>query len=374
MRCGTTLSCVLTSQWCDGTVQCPNGEDEQFCVRLYGQNFQLQAYYASTSKWLPVCYDNWNDIIGKSTCQDIGYNRDSYLKSNTMSQDSNNGFLTLTKSSITGKLYRNLQYSSTCSTKNVVSLRCINCGLSSKVESRIVGGAPASSGDWPWQVLVVFQTGRGIGVCGGSIINKNWILTAAHCVYGLTSIPSAFRVFVGILSFPTNYSGSYTVERVLIHPEFDTTTYNNDIGLLKLTVSLVFNNTVAPVCLPNPGMPWTSGQKCWISGWGTTSESGSLSSPLRAATVPLVDSKICSQDYANFGSSAITSSMICAGISTGGVDTCQGDSGGPLVTKTNSLWWLMGDTSWGEGCARANKPGVYGNITVFLELILTWLQ
>ncbi|XP_041437109.1 transmembrane protease serine 2 [Xenopus laevis] len=370
--CGSSGVCVLFSQWCDGISHCPNGEDEKTCVRLYGPSFQLQAFSPEKATWLPVCYDKWNDNSGKSACNDIGYSTSSYYQSSQLLASSSSGYFTLQSSTLTGKLYRNLNYSATCASENMVSLRCINCGLSTKVDSRIVGGTVASAGDWPWQVYFLKLVGTNLYLCGGSIITPYWIVTAAHCVYGSTSTPSAFRVFAGTLSLQNYYYTGALVERVLMHPNYASSTQIYDVALLKLTTALVFTNNLRPVCLPNVGMPWAAGQPCWISGWGTTSEGGNLSPTLKAASVPLISSTICNQ--ASVYGGAISSTMICAGYLSGGTDTCQGDSGGPLVTKTNSLWWLVGDTSWGYGCARANKPGVYGNTMLFLEWIYSQMQ
>uniref|UniRef100_F7BQG2 Transmembrane serine protease 2 gene 15 n=1 Tax=Xenopus tropicalis TaxID=8364 RepID=F7BQG2_XENTR len=358
MLCGSSGVCVLYSQWCDGIPQCPNGTDEQTCVRLYGPNFQLQAYSPAKATWLPVCYDEWSDNSGKIACQDIGYNL-NYGKSMTCFQ---------THSNETYLFY----FSATCASGNMVSLRCISCGLSTKVDSRIVGGTPASVGDWPWQVELLKLVGTSIYLCGGSIITPHWIVTAAHCVYGSTSTPSAFKVFAGSLTIQSYYSAGYTVERALVHPSYSSYTQIYDVALLKLTAALVFTTNLRPVCLPNVGMPWAEGQPCWISGWGTTAEGGSISKNLMAASVPIISSTTCNQAAVYGG--AISSTMMCAGYLSGGTDTCQGDSGGPLVTKTNSLWWLVGDTSWGYGCARAYKPGVYGNVTVFIEWIYSQMQ
>ncbi|XP_031752036.1 transmembrane protease serine 2-like [Xenopus tropicalis] len=132
-------------------------------------------------------------------------------------------------------------------------------------------------------------------------------------------------------------------------------------------ISAKVKDSIQPVCLPNSGMFWEAGTASWISGWGSTYEGGSASPYLQYAAVPLIDSNVCNLTNAYNGQ--ITASMICAGYLSGGVDTCQGDSGGPLVTQTNSTWWLVGDTSWGDGCARANKPGVYGNMATFLDWI-----
>ncbi|XP_041439187.1 transmembrane protease serine 2 [Xenopus laevis] len=380
MPCGSSGACVLYSQWCDGISECPNGEDEKNCIRLYGPSFQLQAYSPENATWLPVCYDKWSDIVGKTTCKDIGYNISTYYKSSQLLASSN-GYLMLQSSNVTGKLYNNLNYSDTCPSGNTVSLRCINCGLSTKVESRIVGGTFASAGNWPWQISLMKQVGTSTYLCGGSIITPYWIVTAAHCVFGSSGFlicvffrftPSAFKVVAGTLSIPSHYSTAHLVGRALVHPSYTSNTQNYDVALLKLKTALVFTTNRRPVCLPNVGMTWAEGQPCWISGWGTTSSGGMFSYLLKAASVPLISSTTCNQAAVYGG--AITSAMMCAGYLNGGTDACQGDSGGPLVAKTNSLWWLVGDSSWGDGCAKVNKPGVYGNITVFLEWIYSQMQ
>ncbi|KAG8450156.1 hypothetical protein GDO86_002692 [Hymenochirus boettgeri] len=141
---------------------------------------------------------------------------------------------------------------------------------------------------------------------------------------------------------------------------------------MRLTSPVTFNSAVQPVCLPNAGMMWPAGQSCWTTGWGALYEGGTSASNLNAAMVPLIDPGTCNNPTVYNG--AISSTMICAGYLQGGIDSCQGDSGGPMVTKTNSLWWLVGDTSWGTGCANKNKPGVYGNVTEFLPWIYLQMQ
>ncbi|MEE6507349.1 hypothetical protein FKM82_020327 [Ascaphus truei] len=124
--CGSSGSYVSSSQWCDGTPQCPKGEDEIFCVRLYGPNFQLQAYSSENSAWLPVCSAIWNDNFGKAACKDMGYSTSSYYKSDTiLATPGSNGFMNLNTSSGNSKLFNLLYNSKSCSSGRVVSLRCI---------------------------------------------------------------------------------------------------------------------------------------------------------------------------------------------------------------------------------------------------------
>ncbi|XP_031752394.1 transmembrane protease serine 2 [Xenopus tropicalis] len=367
MYCSYTYTCIHAYQICNGVQDCLYGDDELNCVRLYGADSQLQVYSTLKSAWLPVCADNWNDTYGRFACQDFGFNGSSYNRYNTlMSPYSPVGYFKLYNGNWTNRFYTSVQNSSFCLSGNVVSLHCISCGVSNNsVTSRIVGGTYANLGNWPWQVSLQYMARV---LCGGSIISPRWIVTAAHCVYGSYSSAPGWKVFAGTLTLPSYYDPSgYSVERIIAHPGYNSSTNDNDIALMELSNELTFGYSIQPVCLPNSGMFWEAGTTNWISGWGSTYEGGSASTYLRYAAVPLIDSNVCNKTYAYNGQ--ITASMICAGYLSGGVDTCQGDSGGPLVTQTNATWWLVGDTSWGYGCARAYKPGVYGNMTTFLDWI-----
>uniref|UniRef100_A0A8C0W9K9 Transmembrane protease serine 2 n=1 Tax=Castor canadensis TaxID=51338 RepID=A0A8C0W9K9_CASCN len=365
MACDSSGICISPSLWCDGVSDCPNGEDENRCVRLYGPDFILQVYSSQRKSWYPVCQDNWNQDYARAACQDMGY-KDSFYSSQEVEDSSGaTSFMKLNLSAGNTDLYKKLYHSDTCSSHLVVSLRCIECGapLPSR-QSRIVGGLNADLRDWPWQVSLHVQ---GVHVCGGSIITPKWIVTAAHCVEEPLNRAWYWTAFAGILKQSDMLSDvGYPVQKVISHPNYDSKTKNNDIALMKLQTSLTFNENVKPVCLPNPGMMLEPKQQCWI-GWGATYEKGKTSDVLNAATVPLIESSVCNNKY--IYNNLVTSSMICAGYLEGTVDSCQGDSGGPLVTLKNGIWWLIGDTSWGAGCAKAYRPGVYGNVTMFTDWI-----
>lgn len=129
---------------------------------------------------------------------------------------------------------------------------------------------------------------------------------------------------------------------------------------------LVFRQ-VNLVCLPQSIPAPLEGTKCWITGWGkTASVGGSSGKVLKQATVPIVGRNRCEWSYLG----QIHESMICAGLDRGGVDSCQGDSGGPMVCETGGKFYLQGVTSWGKGCGRPNKYGVYARVKYLLE----WLK
>ncbi|XP_039376212.1 transmembrane protease serine 2 isoform X1 [Mauremys reevesii] len=374
IECGSSGICVSPSQWCDGVAHCSNGEDENRCVRLYGPNFILEVYSSISKSWYPVCKDDWNDNYGKIACKDMGYNVDTYYSSQGITPERGfTSFMRLNTSAGNIDLYKKLYNSDSCVSGAVVSLRCIVCGLSRKnvnPAGRIVGGSAALVKEWPWQVSLQIQ---GSHVCGGSIITPEWIVTAAHCVEGQLSSPSYWSVYAGILKqTETRYRSGSRVQKIISHPNYDSDSKNNDVALMKLQTPLSFTDTVAPVCLPNPGMMFQPDQQCWISGWGAEYQGGKTSNVLNAVMVHLIERSICNS--AGYYNGLVLPTMICAGHLKGGKDSCQGDSGGPLVTEKNSVWWLVGDTSWGTGCANARRPGVYGNMTVFTDWIYRNMQ
>lgn len=162
----------------------------------------------------------------------------------------------------------------------------------------------------------------------------------------------------------------FVIEDLYIHPDWDHVTTDNDLALIRLDRPATLDNRVNTICLPEVEYQFPPGTQCTITGWGTTQEGGKASSVLMQAKVPIVERAACSHNQ-SYGEK-ITENMICAGMRQGGVDSCQGDSGGPLVCKNpvNPRQWIqVGVTSWGKGCARALKYGVYANIKKYLPWV-----
>ena len=225
------------------------------------------------------------------------------------------------------------------------------------VEKEIVGGSVATAGQAPWQVSL-----RGSShFCGGAIYNSRTVITAAHCVDGRT--PSQLSIRYNSLNH--GFGGTIiSVSSIVVHPSYSSATINNDIAVVRLSSPMILGQTQArAIPLPAQGSDPAPGASALISGWGTTSEGGSLPAALRVATVPIVSRATAQSQY---GTSSITTNMIAAGLTSGGVDACQADSGGPLVVGGV----LAGITSWGIGCARPNYPGIYTRVGNYV----TWIQ
>jgi len=249
----------------------------------------------------------------------------------------------------------------------------VQCGRSVLSKSaRIVGGVVTDgAGVYPWQVYIKMldrSQQYQISYCGGSIINKRWIVTAAHCTSeGMTA--KRLRIVLG--EYDTSKKDStekeYAVSKVVNHPQYNTNSLKNDISLLKTTKEIVYTDYIIPVCLPAPTQVANIGQGCIISGWGDTKNVNEADNILRNAKIPIISNKQCN----SWLNDQVYDTNICAGYEAGGVDACQGDSGGPLVCyqQDDTNWVLYGITSWGDGCAKARKPGVYTRVSKYISWI-----
>ena len=225
--------------------------------------------------------------------------------------------------------------------------------------SAVVGGNDASPGEYPSVAEITF----GPFLCTGTLITPDWVLTAGHCsniTAGTVASPASWPpqlINVRIGGVTQSDGEQRSVSRVVMHPDY-LLTNGYDISLLQLSQS----STMAPTQVAGAGERsiWSAGTLETIVGWGVTSEGGDAPDRLQEARVPITTDAYCSGAY---GSDFDPLTMVCAGFPQGGVDTCQGDSGGPMFGRASTgVLRVVGTTSWGEGCARPGKPGVYGRV------------
>jgi secreted trypsin-like serine protease len=235
---------------------------------------------------------------------------------------------------------------------------------------KIVGGVPATPGAYPWQVSLVVSNISDAGrahFCGGSIHSARWIITAAHCMAGLTS--SQFQAIVGTHTLSKS-SDRQSVKRRIIHGDYQKTArHDSDIALIELEQALDLSGSAKPVTVLSTADEsgiLVEDRELIVTGWGATVQGGGVVRDLRQVRIPFTTRQTCS-DPLSYGN-LITDTMICAGLAAGGMDSCQGDSGGPLVSTTSPAL-LVGIVSWGEGCARPAKYGVYTRIANFKSWI-----
>ncbi|XP_045423686.1 serine protease 38 isoform X2 [Lemur catta] len=233
-------------------------------------------------------------------------------------------------------------------------------------EGRVLGGVSAPEGKWPWQVSVHYA---GFHVCGGSILNEYWVLSAAHC-FDRDKNVKAYDVYVGLknLKVAGNDTQWFEVNQVILHPTYQVNhPIGGDVALVQLKSRIVFSESVLPICLPPPEVNLTGGVKCWATGWGLVSQRGATSDELQEAQLPLIPVPLCQILYGH--RSYVLPNMLCAGDIWNRKTVCEGDSGGPLVCEFNRSWLQIGIVSWGRGCAYPLFPGVYARVPYFASWI-----
>ncbi|MFT7801235.1 elastase-1-like [Arapaima gigas] len=237
------------------------------------------------------------------------------------------------------------------------------------VEERVVGGETARPHAWPWQISLQYLSGGSYyHTCGGSLVKRGWVMTAAHCV----DRSRTWRVVLGDHDLYVSEGSEQVVgvSQVYIHPNWNPNNVANgyDIALLRLSSEVTLNSYVQLASLPPSGQILPNNNPCYITGWGLTRTGGQLSPTLKQAYLPIVDYSICSRS--DWWGSTVKTTMVCAG---GGSDSgCNGDSGGPLNCQVNGKYSVHGVTSFVSslGCNTVRKPTVFTRVSAYIS----WLE
>jgi len=219
---------------------------------------------------------------------------------------------------------------------------------------QVVGGSRATQGEFPFMVRLSMG-------CGGALYSPNLVLTAAHCVDGTGTVTN-ITATLGVVDL--NSSSRITRRSNYVYQAPGYNGNGDDWALIRLAqpVTNLATLNVATSTAYDSGT-------FTIAGWGAASEGGSQQRYLLKATVPFVDDTTCN-GRSMYNGRIIPAEEICAGYVAGGVDTCQGDSGGPMFRRDASDAWVqVGIVSWGDGCARRNKPGVYTQVSYYASAI-----
>lgn len=248
----------------------------------------------------------------------------------------------------------------------VTSQEACECGIHNRLDSRIVGGERSNINKYPWMVGI---SHFGLIICGGALISRNHIISAAHCfkTFDLSNGPPlGIGVKVGITR-QDEVSQHIDIAEITVHEMYQKKVPGHyDIVLIKIKEPLTINSNIRPICLPDSHDHFED-QDGIVTGWGVLSHDGPLSQELREVSLKVLDLKVC-QEMLDRYHKKVDENNVCAG-GEQGKDACQGDSGSPLVVATNGVFKVIGLVSWGLQCALDKVPGVYTNVMHYVEWI-----
>uniref|UniRef100_A0A8C7N8Z6 Transmembrane serine protease 15 n=1 Tax=Oncorhynchus kisutch TaxID=8019 RepID=A0A8C7N8Z6_ONCKI len=316
--------CISNVSVCNGQPDCADSSDEADCVDSTSvRHLQLQV---QTTRYT-TCGQHWNSQLSHFMCRYLGYSGSTERRREEKGEEESEESRTV----------------------------------------RVVGGTDSRKGAWPWMVSLYF---RGRHVCGATLIDNEWLVTAAHCVYGKNIHLSNWEAVLGLHSqdsVDVLPSQTRKVDHIIMNKHYNRRTKDADIAMMHLQTNVNFTDNIQPICLPGSGQQFEAGMKCFITGWGAEVEQGTSANVLQQAVLPLVSRSECQKLLPEYN---ITARMVCAGYSEGGVDSCQGDSGGPLMCEEDGHWVQVGVISFGVGCGRPQHPGVYALVSQFTDWVV----
>ncbi|XP_064085101.1 chymotrypsin-like protease CTRL-1 [Macrobrachium nipponense] len=248
-------------------------------------------------------------------------------------------------------------------------LFCESCGRAKVTIPRIVGGTVASIREYPWLVFLHMRTSDDSFTCGGSLITRDYVLTAAHCVYGPLDSIYVYPFAHQYPDLESNDEYRIASAQVIVHENYDDLEKRNDIALVKLKEPVSFGRNVSSACLANDDDMHTLAV---VAGWGRLTHDDPLAIPeqLMEVALEISDQEDCRSIYE--GTVDITENMLCT--HTPGKDACVGDSGGPLLIEAGPNSWVqIGVVSFGAGCA-GDAPGVYTRVSKYVDWIKSHVQ
>lgn len=233
------------------------------------------------------------------------------------------------------------------------------------IEPFILGGLPAPAQAYPWLVSIALANKQPLDghFCGGSLIAREWVVTAAHCFSSSTKADSIV-ILTGTNTLDAG-GRRYAVKEILINPEWNREAFTNDLALLRVEAVAAEIQIIPPL---RKAEDPSSGDMGFVAGWGRTREGGKYSNRLRHVQLQTVSNPECNKPYAWNG--FVRPEMFCAGFVEGGKDSCRGDSGGPfMLSDRRGSFVLGGIVSWGDGCGTSSKYGVYTRVSLFRKWI-----